>query len=453
MQLKQRVFKASLWVMGNNVTQHGLRLISNLILTRLLVPDMFGLMSLISAILMGMFMLTDVGLKVNVIQNKRTDINYLNTIWTLGIIRALIIWLLSVLVAIGLFVAQTYHWLPLNTVYSESQLPYIIPIFSLSVVISAFEPTWTAIDSRNLNQARLIKIGIVSQILGILFMITLAWMSQTVWSLVVGSLGTSIARLLIVNFYIKAVRNTFHVDRSALGDIFHFGKWLFLSSLIGFLASTSDQFMLGGYITASQLGVYNIAAVIIGAISQSVSSLLGSVAYPALSETIRNKPYDLKRVYYRFRIPFDSGTLFLTGFFLISGQAIIGILYDSRYEAAGWIIGILSLGLLTIRYNISSQCFMALGHTKVMALLSGIRTVAIFVSLPLGFHYYGFSGAVWALTLSGFATLPVSLYYKKLHGILDVKKELITLPIILIGMAAGWTFNQLVEILMSIWVR
>jgi O-antigen/teichoic acid export membrane protein len=451
-QLKQRIFKASIWILISNFAGHGLRLVSNLILTRLLVPEMFGLMSIISAMLMGLFMLTDVGLKLNVIQSKRSDMSYLNTVWTIGLIRGFVIWLLSLIGALALYFAQQYSWVPLDTVYADPMLPLVIPVFSLTVIIGAFEPTWTAIDGRNLKQGRLVRIGIISQVVGVVFMVIFAWYSRSIWALVLGSLVGPIVRSLIVNFYIKAERNQFHIDKHALREIFHFGKWLFLSSMIGFLANTSDQFMLGGLITPTQLGVYNIAAVLIVVVSQTVTSLVSSVAYPALSETIRDKPYDLQRIYYRFRIPFDLGALFLTGFIYISGSVIIKVLYDDRYLDAGWIIGILSFGLLAIRYQISSQCFMALGHTKIMTIQSLIRTISMFVFLPIGFKYYGLVGAIWASTLVNFSVFPLLIYYKKMHGIWDIKKELITLPMILVGMAVGWLFNQTVHLVLGRWI-
>ena len=228
-ELKKRVLKAGLWATANTFLAHGLRLISNLILTRLLVPEMFGVMSIISAMMMGLYMMTDIGLSAHIVQNKRSDSDYLNTSWTLGLIRGLVIWLLSIIMAVGLYLAQIYNLFPLNTVYQDPMLPLVIPVFSLTVIISAFEPTWTALDSRNLNQSRLVKIGIVSQIIGIVFMVSLAWYSKSIWALVIGSLGSSLARSFIVNFYIKGERNHFMLEKESVSNIIHFGKWLFIS--------------------------------------------------------------------------------------------------------------------------------------------------------------------------------------------------------------------------------
>lgn len=118
------------------------------------------------------------------------------------------------------------------------------------------------------------------------------------------------------------------------------------------------------------------------------------MAYHALSETARNKPEDLSRVYYRFRIPFNAAVLFLAGFFLITGQTIIDFLYDSRYAEAGWMLSLLGLSLVALRYNLADQCFLVLGKPKLMTYLIVIRTTFMFVLLPIVFRYYGLHGAV-----------------------------------------------------------
>jgi O-antigen/teichoic acid export membrane protein len=146
---------------------------------------------------------------------------------------------------------------------------------------------------------------------------------------------------------------------------------------------------------------------------------------------------------------FDSGTLFLCGFLLLTGELIINILYDARYTDAGWMIGILSFGLLTIRYQIANQCFMALGNTKIITIHSIIRTISIFVFLPIGFKFYGLKGAIWATALINFATFPISIYYKKLYGIFDLKKEIITIPAIFVGMGVGWIFNYMITLVFT----
>ena len=417
-------------------------------MTRLLMPEMFGLMAIVNVLLMGLVLITDVGLRQNIIQSTRAhESNYLNTVWTFQIARGFFIWVASILMSVGLYYAQAFNWLAANTVYADPLLPFIIPVSTLTVVFAAFEPTWTSIASRDLNQAKLVKIEVISQLAGVLIMMLLAYYFRSIWSLVVGSLMTSLAHVLIVSFTANGDRNKFHMDRSALSEIFHFGKWIFLSSVIGFLINSGDRLLLGGLIAPAELGVYSIASFIVGAVYMVISRLLANVAFPALSETARNKPEDLNRIYYKFRIPFDASVLFIAGFFFLSGSTIISILYDNRYQEAGWMLSLLGLCLVTLRYNLTDQCFLALGKPKLMTYIIIIRTLFMFILLPIAFKYYGLYGAIWIIVLSGFSSFPLAIYYKKTYHLLDIKKELITLPLFAAGLLCGYIFNQLYTLL------
>lgn len=410
---------------------------------------MFGLMAIVNVLLIGLVLLTDLGLRQNIIQSKRSheDI-FLNTVWAFQIMRGLFIWGVSILAAIGVYFAQANNLLASGTVYAEPLLPYIIPIATLATLISSFEPTWTSVASKGLQQSRLVKIEIASQLAGVILMVLLALYFKSIWALVIGSLGSSLAQSIIVNFIIKEKKNRFEIDKEALHEIFHFGKWVFLSSVIGFLINNGDRLLLGGLITTEELGVYSIAAFMIGAVTMVVSRLMANVAFPALSEAARERPQDLKRVYYRFRIPFDAALLFAAGFLVVAGQSIIHILYDARYQNAGWMLNALALSLISIRYNLADQCYMALGKPKVMTVLIMIRTATLFILLPIIFKKYGIHGAIWVIVLSGFVSIPLAIYYKKINNILDIKKEFITFPLFLIGLAFGIFFNKLYSIML-----
>ena len=70
-----------------------IRLISSLLLARMLLPDAFGLMALVNAFMQGMEMLTDFGVSANIIQSRRgQDPVFLRTAWTVQILRSVVLW-------------------------------------------------------------------------------------------------------------------------------------------------------------------------------------------------------------------------------------------------------------------------------------------------------------------------------------------------------------------------
>src|SRR5687767_15876104 len=97
--LKRQVVKGVAWiVIGYGVSQF-IRLGSNLILTRLLVPEIFGLIALMHAFIIGMSMFSDIGLRPSIIQSKRSnDPVFLNTAWTMQFIRGVILWVACLII-------------------------------------------------------------------------------------------------------------------------------------------------------------------------------------------------------------------------------------------------------------------------------------------------------------------------------------------------------------------
>ena len=85
--LRDRATLASIWTVGGFGMQKVLQLGSNLILTRLLFPEAFGLMTLANVILIGIQMFSDVGIKPAIVQSEHGEKeDYLNTAWTVQII-------------------------------------------------------------------------------------------------------------------------------------------------------------------------------------------------------------------------------------------------------------------------------------------------------------------------------------------------------------------------------
>ena len=86
--LTARVMRSSALTVGGFAFSQGLRLASNLILTRLLFPEAFGLMALVSVFMMGLQQFSDVGVSPAILQSKRGDErDFLDTAWTIQVLR------------------------------------------------------------------------------------------------------------------------------------------------------------------------------------------------------------------------------------------------------------------------------------------------------------------------------------------------------------------------------
>lgn len=444
---KQRVISSSLWTFGGSAMTQLIRFFSNLVMTRLLAPEMFGLMAVASVIMIGLHLLSDIGLRQVIIQNKRSDEAFINTIWTMQVIRGWLIWLLAILVGLVFLLLSYYHFWSPNSVYADPVFPYIIMVIGFNSVISGFESTKLMLASRNLSLKISVTIGLASQLLGISAMLTLAYFYPSVWALVLGGAVSAVAQVIFSYTFIKGERNYFCLDKQVINEILHFGKWIFVSSILGFLSLSTDKLVLGALVSAEQLGYYAIAGLLIGAISQLISTVVHSVGFPALSETFRDNPEKLKQVFYKLRLPFDIASMFLLAFIFVTADSIVHVLYDHRYDEVGWILRILALALFELRYRLCGECYIAMGKPKLQSALISVNVLSIYIFGFISYHFYGFTGVVWVIACSALAVIPLNLYYLHKFGILDWRREIMTLPVLILGYLAGEIFNKLIEVI------
>lgn len=440
--LKQRVFHASAWSLAGYGASMAIRFGSNLVMTRLLVPEMFGVMAIATIIMVGLAMFSDIGVRQSIVQSRRgNDPAFLNTAWTLQILRGFALWLIALAIAIGLYLADRTGMIPNSSVYADPSLPWVIAVLSFGTVISGFATTKAHEASRNLLLGRVTQIELIAQVAGLCVM--LAWVSQdrSVWALVAGGLTAQSVSVIAAHVWLPGTANQWHWDKSSITELLHFGKWIFASSILGFFANSGDRLLLGAMVDAATLGVYVIAFLIFSAIEQVLNKIVGEISFPAFSILAREQRADLKGNCYRFHAVIAGIAYVGAGTLLIAGQTVIDALYDSRYSQAGWILQLLAVALITIPARLSVVCLMALGLPHYQSYIIVARIVTLCLATPFAFYFFGLRGAVIAIVISYFSSLLLTVLYAKRHAIVDFRKELLMLPIILVGFILGATLN------------
>ncbi len=432
-----------MFVLGERFSQQLLRLISNLILTRLLAPEMFGVMAIANTLVVGAQMLTDAGLQAKLIQSERADDErFINTVWTLSVLRGPLVSGVLLLATGGLYLAARAGYFDETSVYANPELPLILATLSLVPMIDSFLSTKVPLAQRNLEMSAIVRIRLISQVLGILVMIGVAVTTGSIWALVLGSVVSSVANVYQSHRSLPGLSNRFLLDREHASHVFSFSRWIFLSSMVSFLANNADRLVLGAWLVPAVMGQYAIAVFLIEAVRQVVAGLANKIALPIFSEVARSDPEGVKEAFYRTRRPFDLVTGFGAGGLLASGEVIIQLLYDDRYQLAGLFLQILGLGLIMVRYQLAGQLFLAMNKARVMSIAPACRTVGLFVAVPWAAETYGIEAAVMAVTIAYFAELPGYLWLLGRYRLLDLGRELLWLPVIAVGYGAGLACNE-----------
>jgi O-antigen/teichoic acid export membrane protein len=436
--LRQRILAAGSWTLTGFALGQLIRFGSNLFMSRLLVPEMFGVMAIAIIVMVGLAMFSDVGLRQCVVQARDGDEpDFLNTVWSVQILRGILLALVALVIGLLVAAANYLEMFPAYSVYSDPSLPYVIAAFSVTALIQGLESTKLLQASRDLSLRRVTQIELASQLVGLGCMLAWVVIDRSIWALVVNALSSTLARTIFSHLSLPGVPNRWHWDRQAFNRIIGFGKWIFLSSILGFLVNNGDRLILGGLVGSGVLGVYVIAFLIVSAIEGVLAKIIGGVAFPALSEIVRDRAANLKGHYYRLHSVIATGTYVITGVLFVSGQTVINLLYDQRYSDAGWMVQILAVSLFTVPFRTAMECFMALGKPQLYSNIIGFRLVALIAFLPLGFNLGGIEGALFGIVLSHFMALPIIVFFQIKFDMFDLKKELVLMTYLIVGASIG----------------
>lgn len=405
-----RVLRGGTWLVLGYGGQQALRLAANLILTRLLFPEAFGLMTLINVIMIGLSMFSDIGLHAAVAQNPRgDDQRFLDTAWTIQVGRGMLLWLATCALA----------W-PTAQFYNEPDLARFLPIAGLSMLIAGFNTMKIETAHRHLMVGRVTTLDLLSQLIGLLGMVALAFATQSVLALVLGGIIQSTARLALTWGLLPGVQNRFRWDQSAASDLIQFGKWLFFSTVCWFFASQGDRIILGKFLPLDTLGLYNI-----GYFMASFPLLLAQNVNGRLMIPIyRDKPAGASRENFlnhrKLRSGITGGLLLLSMMLAFAGPWLVDFLYDDRYAMSGAMVTLLSCllmpGLIVLTYD---QAALAAGDSKSYFVYSLARAAAQIGFVWIGVAHFGLVGAIFGMGLASLATYPFTIWISRRHKVWD----------------------------------
>jgi O-antigen/teichoic acid export membrane protein len=398
---KKLAIKGAVWTIASYGSSQVIRFGSNLILTRLLLPELFGLMGLAYVFITGIHLFTDIGLTPSIIQNKRgEEPEFFNTAWTMQIIRSIVVWLFLILIT----------W-PVANFYEEPRLLWLIPIISINTLIGGFKSTAVATLERKMTVKPVVIFELGIQFVSTVVMIVWAWFDRSIWAILAGGFSASLIELVWSHFLIPGKSNRFAWDRQSAKEIFSYGKWIFLSTILFFLCSQADRLVLGKIFTLTMLGIYGIAFTLGDMPRQVMIAVASRVIFPSISMLAELPREELRAKILKNRnlilIPLAIGLAIFVSF----GDQLILLLYRKEYVAASWMMPILALGIWhTTLHNLMGSCLLAVGKSQYGAMGNLATFLSISIGIPVGYHFMGNLGAVIAVAVGDIPTYLVTTY-------------------------------------------
>ncbi|MDJ0729725.1 MAG: oligosaccharide flippase family protein [Crocosphaera sp.] len=388
--IKKKAITGTIWTVVGYGGSQVLRLGGNIILTRLLVPELFGLMALINTFITGLNLFSDIGIRPSIIRSPRGDDPvFLNTAWTLQVIRGFVLWLGSCLIA----------W-PVSQFYDNPQLLWLLPIVGLVTIFNGFTSTSLATLNREIKLDKLTKFNFGVQSFSLIVTIIWAYFQQTIWALVGSNLIGSFLNMIGSHRLQPEKSNRFAWEKESLNELVSFGRWIFIGTAMNFLGGQADRLILGKLFPLSTLGVYTIALTLSQVPEKLLQQVSGKVIFPIMSQYSAYPRNEFRAKILKKRKYLLLFLGIILSILVIFGDLFVSILYDERFQEAGWMLSLLALGFwpgfLATTVN---PALTAIGHPEYSAWGTFFRFLWIAIGMPLGFSQGGILTCVIIIAL------------------------------------------------------
>ncbi|MEX0644218.1 MAG: oligosaccharide flippase family protein [Parvularculaceae bacterium] len=417
-----------------------LRIVGNLVLTRLLAPEAFGIVGVLSSVTVILQMATDMGYHAYIVRSREAgDRRFLDVIWTIRLARAAI---LTIVMFAGAGALAAAFAKP------ELETPIMAAAFLFLFEGARSLNPIVAERARRVSYVTIIEFA--AFLLQMAITIAAAFVLKSFWAIIVGMYaGAAIATVFSYTLY----PGGFHAltwDRRVGAELWRFARVVVLSSAITLVLSQADKIFIGRTLSLEEFGLYMLAVNLTAAALGLIRTYVIRVLFPLFAETARDAADKLAKTYYASRRRMTLVLAFLLGGGVGGGQLIVKILFDERYLGAGVFVSLLCLApLFSLMTLPAEQLLIVLGRIRSALEANIARFAWIIVAAPLGLHFYGVVGMVAAFALIEFAA---AIYWQarlRRTGYFDWREEAAPLAVALVGAFIGYGASRLADYLIA----
>lgn len=431
-RLMARVPRAKLveqvgWVTFSYGFSQGMRLVTNVVLAYLLAPQLFGVMLIVNTLRTGIELLSDIGISANVISNPRgAEPDFYNTAYTLQIIRGIVL-------GAGVLLFSV----PLSHLYDQPELGVLVPLMSVLFVLSGLPaPSFFLLLKR--GEMRTVALAEIAMGIGSLVIhVALALYTRTVWALYLGLVFTTVLHIVVTHVLMERGKLRLRLDRGSVKQILSFGKWVFASSLIYFLAMNYDRLYFAKAIPFAVLGVYGVARTFSDTAAQMVQRIGNMLIYPKIAASRQDGP-ELRATLAPLRGRALLAIVAALALAVAGADRLILLLYDGRYHAAAFMLPILLAGVwFSILATLGESVMMGTGRPAHAARANFAKFAFTCAGLPLALHYDGLAAALLVIASADLVRYTSLAISERAQQMSFVRQDLL-LTLALIAMALGW---------------
>jgi teichuronic acid exporter len=399
-ELKRKTVSALSWSFVQEFAQRGLQFGIGVALARLLSPEEFGVVALITVFIVIAQVLVDSGFGSALVQRKditredESSVFYFNI--ALGI-------LLGALLCLAAPAVATFYEIP--------ELSPLLRVLSIILVLNAFAVVQSALMVRRLDFRRQAIISIASTIASGTVGIVMAWRGFGVWSLVAQQIANSATRSGMY-WILNTWQPVWTFQWKSLRSLLRFGSGMTASVLLNTAFENLYPLVIGKLFPAAQLGLYNRAQTLQAVASQTLSTAANRVTFPVFSR-LQDDPVRLRNGLRRaMRTMVFVQFPMMIGLAAVAEPVVLLLLTDKWAGAIPFLQVLCFVGLFHPIHMLNVNILMASGRTDLLFRLELIKRTLLLVTLVVTARW-GIMAIIWGQVALTIACLFVNTHYTK----------------------------------------
>lgn len=370
--LKDKAVKGTVWTAIESVLRYGVSFVVGIILARLLSPDEYGLIGILTIFITIFEIIIDGGF-INALIRKQNakEIDYYTVFWTnlaLSVVMAGILYGGAGLIA---------------KFFEREELTALMRVMCFIVIINSLALVQKARLTKALDFKTQTKVTIISAVLSGVIGILMAYAGYGVWALVAQQLSNAGLNTLLY-WIINRWWPKLQFSMESFRGMWDFGWKLMLSGIFNSLSSQLHSVVIGKAFSPATLGQYTRAYQFGSIFSGNVTSIVQRVSFPVLS-TIQDDSVRLKEAYKRVIRVAMFPTFVLMLFLAAVAQPLITILIGEKWLQAAYMLQIISFSMMLHPLQaLNLNAIQVMGRSDLTLRINIIKNVLIVIPVTVG---------------------------------------------------------------------
>jgi len=374
--LSERVVHGGIWVFILRIVNRIFGLIRIIILARLLAPNDFGLFGIAMLALATLQGFSRTGFDQALIQKKEDTEPYLNSAWTVQIIRGFI---LAIILLVGAPLVGIF--------FEEPRAIMLVRVLGASVFLESLKNIGIVYFQKEMEFHKQFVYQFSGTIADIAVAIPAALILRSVWALVFGLLAGNFVRV-IVSYIIHPYRPSFRLDWDKNKELFNFGRWILGSGVLVFLITQGDDIFVGKLLGVTMLGFYQMAYRISNMPATEITHVISQVTFPAYSKLQDDIP-KLREAYLKVLQATSFLSFPIAGLIFVLAPDFTRIFLGEKWmPMVPAIMVLVWWGVIRSLVASMSPIFLAVGKPNILTKMQFFQTILLFTLIyPLSVNY------------------------------------------------------------------